>query len=130
MTQRYSTRITSALAVAGFAAAILVPSAALAKPDKPITAATTESGTGCLVRDADGAYHLDEACTWHLTSKTDADGNITLYHYQDKGTLPADAPHPSKADKVSFEGGCSGTENTKPSGKYSSDCKYNVNADE
>ena len=99
---------------------------AAAKPDKPITAATVESGTGCLVRDADGNHLYDAACEWTLVSKTDADGNLTLYHYQDKGTLPDGAPHPAKASKTSFESGCSGSELTTPSGQYSSDCKYNA----
>lgn len=110
----------------GSALALALAGPAAAKPDKPITAATTESGTGCLVRDAEGAYHFDADCKWSLTMKTDADGNITLYNYRDAGTLPEGAPHPDKAMKTSFEAGCSGSELATPAGKYSSDCKYNA----
>lgn len=110
----------------GALAALAISGTALAKPDKPITAATTESGTGCLVRDADGAYHFDADCKWSLTMKTDENGNITLYNYRDAGTLPEDAPHPDKALKTDFAAGCSGTELVTPAGKYSSDCKFNA----
>lgn len=70
---------TFSLAIAGSLAGIT--GVASAKPDKPITAATTDKGTGCLVRDAEGAYHYDADCKWTLVMKTDAEGNITLYHY-------------------------------------------------
>jgi hypothetical protein len=112
------------------ASVVGIAGTAMAKPDKPITAATVESGTGCLVRDADGVYHVDAECKWTLVMKTDAEGNITLYNYQDKGALPEGAPVPSKALKTDFESGCSGSELVTPAGKYSSDCKYNAAADE
>lgn len=118
-------RTLQGLCLAGGLALSFAGSAA-AKPDKPVTAATVDSGTGCLVRDADGNYSLDTDCKWTLTRKTDADGNTTLYHYQDKGQLPEGAAFPSKALKTSFEAGCTGSELTTPSGQYSSDCKYNA----
>ncbi|WP_213270023.1 hypothetical protein [Hyphomonas sp.] len=118
-------KILQGLCLAGGLGLSFAGSAA-AKPDKPVTAATVDSGTGCLVRDADGNYSLDTDCKWTLTRKTDADGNITLYHYQDKGQLPEGAAFPSKALKTSFEAGCTGSELTTPSGQYSSDCKYNA----
>lgn len=105
------------------AAAPLLPGAALANPDKPINAATPLKGTGCLVRDADGAYHFDAECEWHIVQKFDKDGNPKSYIYQDKGSLPEGAPHPSKASKNAGSlDGCDYTEVTAPSGQYSSKC--------
>lgn len=103
---------------------------ALAKPDKPVTAATAEKGTGCLVRDAEGAYHYDSKCKWTLTKRTNALGNLVLYNYQDKGTLPEGAPAPDAALKTDYDAGCTGSELVTPAGKYSSDCKYNAAADD
>ncbi|MEQ8936270.1 MAG: hypothetical protein RIE56_10820 [Amphiplicatus sp.] len=100
---------------------------ASAKPEKPENAAETSSGEGCLVRDGAGAYHFDAACKWHLVVKRDKDGNLVSFSYQDKGTLPADAPHPDKASKNSGPWPTCGAdinEVTTPSGQYSSDCRY------
>ncbi len=102
---------------------MIVSEPALAKPDKPINAATPLKGTGCLVRDADGNYHLDTECEWHIVQKLDKDGNPKSFIYQDKGKLPEGAPHPSSASKNSGAlSDCDYTEVTTPSGQYSSKC--------
>jgi|LZQP01.1.fsa_nt_gb hypothetical protein len=112
------------------ASALGVAGTAIAKPDKPVNAATAEKGTGCLVRDADGAYHYDAECKWTLVTRRNAVGEIVLYSYQDKGSLPEGAPHPDAALKTDYDaGGCTGSELATPAGKYSSDCKYNAAAD-
>lgn len=107
--------------------AVGMTGAAWAKPAKPLNAATTESGTGCLVRDADGNYHADADCAWHVVVKRDKDGNLLSFKYQDKGSLPEGAPRPSSALKVeTVYPGCPAGANeiTLPSGEYSSDCHY------
>lgn len=114
------------LAIAG-AATIAFASVASAKPDKPLNAATTDSGTGCFVLDGAGNYHVDTECEWHTVQKTDKDGNLVSFKYQDKGTVPEGAPLPGKAQKVDTDfAGCSEKlkEVTTPSGQYSSDCHW------
>jgi hypothetical protein len=109
------------------AATAALSTAALAKPNHPINAATTDSGTGCLVRDGAGAYHFDAACRWHLVRRRDKDGNLVLYSYQDHGSLPAGAPRPSSASRHSgpWPGCIDGiNEVTTPSGEYRSDCRF------
>ena len=110
-----------AFAVAG------APSGALAKPNGPINAAQTNSGTGCLVRDANGAYHYDATCEWHTVTRRDRNGQLVLYSYQDHGQLPANAPHPTSASRNEVPWpGCIGDvihEVTAPSGEYRSDCR-------
>ena len=110
---------TLALAFAGPAAA---------KPDKPVNAATTDKGTGCLVRDATGAYHFDADCKWSVVIKRDKDGALQFYKYQDKGQLPEGAPAPDKAMSWDDTPGCGGTgdtsEKTSPSGQYMSNCHF------
>jgi hypothetical protein len=103
------------------------PGAALAKPDKPENAAKTAEGTGCMVRDGAGAYHFDAKCTWHTVVKTDKDGTVVLFRYQDKGQLPEGAPRPTQPAKaLTVYPGCpdGADELTTPSGAYSSDCKF------
>jgi YD repeat-containing protein len=109
------------------AAAIGMVSAASAKPNNPINAATTDSGTGCLVRDGAGVYHYDATCEWHLVRRRDRDGNLVLFSYHDQGQLPDGAPRPSSADRhVGPWPGCLDgiTEVTTPSGQYRSDCRF------
>lgn len=109
-----------ALAVAGLSAT------ALAKPNNP-NAAETSSGEGCLVRDADGVYHFDASCKWHLVVKRDKNGALVNFSYQDKGQLPDGAPRPSSAIRNSGPWpACGGDINevTTPSGQYSSDCRF------
>ena len=118
---------TASLALA--ASFVGIAGTAMAKPDKPVTAATAEKGTGCLVRDADGAYHYDSKCKWTLTKRTNAVGDLVLYKYHDKGSLPDGAPTPDAALKTDYNAGCTGSELVTPAGKYSSDCKYNASAD-
>ncbi|MEE2692467.1 MAG: hypothetical protein VX640_13095 [Pseudomonadota bacterium] len=118
-------RALAAVSVMGLICA--APGGAFAKPDKPENAAQTSSGSGCLVRDAVGAYHYDADCQWHLVVKRDKDGNLVSFSYQDKGKLPEDAPHPDKAMKNSGPWPACGAdinEVTTPSGQYSSDCRY------
>ncbi len=99
---------------------------------KPQTAATTDSGTGCLVADANGAYTADAACEWHIVNRRGSDGARVLVSYHDHGNLPAGAPRPSSARRnaVSFTFGdgtvCEGNEVTTPSGEYRSDCRFNA----
>ena len=97
---------------------------------EPDHAANTDSGTGCLVADANGAYTFDGTCSWHLVFKLDQAGNPQLLRYQDHGTLPEGAPHPKQtrhnALTTDFGGGvvCTGTEVTMPRGEYKSDCHF------
>ncbi len=117
---------TAKFLIAGLTVAALGLAPALAKPDND-NAADTSSGSGCLVRDADGAYHYDATCEWHLVVKRNKDGSLKFFSYQDKGELPDGAPHPDKADKVSHPWPSCGAdinEVTTPSGQYSSDCRY------
>lgn len=111
-------------------AAMMLPSTAMAAPDKPINAATTDSGTLCVVHEAEGApYAADAACSWHSVVKLDKDGNPQSYTYQDKGSLQDGQTAPGAAVKIPIEGWsvmgmpCTGTEVVTPSGQYSSDLK-------
>lgn len=109
------------------ALALAASGIAMAAPDKPVTAATTDKGTGCLVRDADGNYTFDAECTWHNVIKRDENGALVSYIYQDNGTLPEGAPHPAKAQMFKDElAGCNkgSKETVTPSGGYSSNCHY------
>lgn len=117
----------SAIAACALIAAAISPTTAIAKPDKPENAAQTASGTGCLVRDANGAYHYDASCEWHTTIKRDKDGNVTMFNYHDKGQLPDGAPAPSSAqiNYAPWPGCPEGIkEVTSPSGEYRSDCRW------
>jgi hypothetical protein len=64
--------------------------------------------------------------------RNNQDGSLALVSYQDHGTLPADAPRPSRTrtNPVSstFSDGsvCDGTETTTPSGQYRSNCHFNA----
>lgn len=111
-------------------AALMLPSTATAAPDKPINAATTDSGMLCIVHEAEGApYLVDSACSWHTVTKLDKDGNLQSFTYQDKGTLQEGQVAPDAAVKIAIEGmtvsglPCTGTEVVTPSGQYSSDLK-------
>lgn len=91
---------------------------------KPLNAAATGSGTGCLVKDADGNYWFDGSCNWHTVRRYDKDGNLIELRYQDQGTLPDFAPRPSRAiSETYFSPDLDGwvTEITTPSGQYKSD---------
>ncbi len=118
----------SIAAVSLFAAVLAAPSIVSAKADN---AAVAESGKGCLVADANGAYTLDQNCDYHVVTRTDHNGNLVLVSYQDHGTLPEGAPRPSSARRnavTSTVGGetCEGNEITTPSGEYRSDCRFNA----
>jgi len=111
-------------------AAMMLPLSASAAPDKPINAATTDSGTSCWVHEADGAaYAVDAECSWHSVAKLDKDGNPVSFTYQDKGNLQEGQTAPDAAVKIAIEGmvvnglPCTGTEVVTPSGQYSSDLK-------
>lgn len=105
------------------------PAPALAKPPN---AANPDSGNGCLVADANGAYTFDADCEYHIVTKRNKDGSRALVSYHDRGTLPDGAPTPAKARhndvSYTFADGttCTGTEITTPSGEYRSDCKFNA----
>ena len=121
------------LPAALLAGALVLPLAANAAPDnKPINAATTNSGTLCFVHEADGApYAVDPDCSWHTVVKRDKDGALQSYRYQDKGTLQAGQVAPDRAVRIPIVGAvvgglpCTGTEVVSPSGNYSSNlmCK-------
>lgn len=99
---------------------------------KPPTAATTDSGTGCLVADANGNYTAESTCEWHIVNRRGPNGARVLVSYHDHGDLPAGAPRPTSARRndVSFTFGdgtvCEGNEVTTPSGEYRSDCHFNA----
>ncbi len=79
------------------------------------------------MRDADGNYHFDADCKWHTVVKRDKDGNLKMFSYQDQGTLPDDAPHPSSAVRNTADWpGCPDgiNEVTTPSGEYRPDCRF------
>ena len=117
--------LNSVLAVC-FLAATVAATPALAKPNGSV-GADTASGTGCLVRDANGAYHFDANCRWHTVTRRDRDGNLVLYSYHDQGNLPPNAPHPSSAtqNRGPWPGCIDGIhETTTPSGQYRSDCRF------
>jgi hypothetical protein len=110
-----------------FLAATFAGGGAAAKPNHPVNAAQTDSGTGCLVRDANGAYIYDASCEWHTVVRRDRDGNLVLYSYHDHGNLPANAPHPTSASQNNgpWPGCLDGIhEVTSPSGEYRSDCRF------
>ena len=121
-------RLGSTMSIAVLiASAAALPGTADAKPDKPENAAQTDSGTGCLVRDGNGAYHYDASCEWHTTIKRDKNGAVTMFNYHDKGQLPDGAPRPSSASQNSVDWpGCPEgiKEVTSPSGEYRSDCRW------
>lgn len=119
-----------ALPAALLAGALVLPLAANAAPDnKPVNAATTDSGTLCIVHEADGApYAVDPDCSWHTVVKRDRDGNLQSYRYQDKGSLQAGQVAPDRAVRIPLTDTlgsltCTGTEVVTPSGNYSSDIK-------
>ena len=120
------------IAAAGASFLLLAASAASPAFAKPPNAANTDSGTGCLVADANGAYSFDAACDYHIVTRNNRGGARALISYHDHGHLPAAAPHPTSArhNNVSFtfaDGSvCTGTEMTTPSGDYSSDCHFNA----
>jgi hypothetical protein len=122
---KHALRIATVLCVT---AALLAPTGAAGKPNGPINAAQTNSGTGCLVRDANGGYHYDATCEWHTVVRRDRDGQLVLYSYQDHGQLPANAPHPTSASRHTGPWpGCIAdviNEVTTPSGEYRSDCRF------
>lgn len=109
-------------------AAVAASPAAFAKPDRPENAAHTNSGKGCLVRDANGTYHYDPDCNWRSVVRYDRDEVLVLVNYQDKGNLPAGAPRPKSAIRNTEPWpGCLAPvidEWTKPSGEYSSYCHF------
>lgn len=116
-----------ALGVCALAAVAIGAPSVSAKPNAPINAATTDSGTGCLVRDASGGYHFDPNCEWHVVRRRDRDGNLVLFSYQDHGQLPPNAPHPTSAvqNRGPWPGCIDGIhETTTPSGEYRSDCRF------
>ncbi len=122
-----SALLSAAALVAMTAPASGALSMASAEPNAPINAATTDSGTGCLVRDANGVHHFDATCEWRLVRRRDRDGNLVLFSYQDHGQLPANVPHPSSASRHTgpWPGCLDGIhEVTTPSGEYRSDCRF------
>jgi len=122
--------LSSTLAVCALALAAGAPVAVAQPPDHALNA-TTDSGTGCLVRDADGNYWADPGCNWHTVTRFDRDGNRVISSYHDQGELPPGAPRPSRAahnsGTIGIGGGqtCDYTEVTTPSGQYRSDCRLN-----
>lgn len=113
------------------ALALVMPvSMASASPDKPINAATTNSGTGCIVRAGETSpYFGDAACEWHTVVKKNRDGSFAFYMYQDKGNLQPGQTAPDSAVKTELVGfvvagmPCTGTEVISPSGSYASNLK-------
>jgi len=119
------------------AAAMMLPSTAMAAPDKPMNAAATDSGLSCWVHAAEGAGYLtDPDCSWHNVTKSDKEGNVISFRYQDKGTLREGQAAPDSTVRIPISASgaafgypglaaCTGTEVVTPSGNYSSNltCK-------
>jgi hypothetical protein len=123
--------LSSALGLCVLAVAATGATMAVAQPPDHALNATTDSGNGCLVRDADGVYWSDPGCSWHTVTRTDRDGNRVIFSYHDHGQLPPGAAVPSRASRNSGTIGigmgqtCDYTEVTSPSGQYRSDCRVN-----
>ena len=110
-------------------AALFAADIASAKPP-PANAATTDSGTECLVSADFVNYELDSSCNWHIVRRRDRSGARVLLNYQDHGQLqpgqvaPASAVHTS-ASFPAFGLTCHGTETVTPSGEYRSSLECN-----
>jgi hypothetical protein len=118
-----------AFALIGLAAAAR-PTLSEALPNRALPA-TTEKGTVCLVRDANGVQWFDESCTYEWTVQYDTSGNLIRFVYSDKGILPPGKPAPANAMNWPIGGLtpfgdriCAGQEVTAASGQYSSTCFY------
>ena len=90
--------------------------------------ATTASGTGCLVRDANGAYHFDPelpaGTRWRGATEMETWCSTAT---RTTATLPPGAPRPSSAmqNQGPWPGCLDGIrEVTSPSGQYRSDCRF------
>ena len=109
--------------------AVLAASVASAKPP-PANAATTDSGSGCLVSADFVNYELDSNCDWHIVRRRDRNGVRVLLNYRDHGqlqpgqTAPANAATNSMAFPA-FGLTCHGTETVTPSGEYRSSLECN-----
>lgn len=103
---------------------------------KSLNDVQVQSGTICVVVDANGDYYLDTSCNSHSVTTRDENGNLIGFKYQDHGTLPANAVRPSKAIHQSyplalnFGGGLiiEGLviETITPSGQYKSSFVWNL----
>lgn len=102
--------------------------ASAAPGDKPLNAAVTESGVGCIVRASQSTpYRTDPTCEWHTVTKSSKEGAPVSFRYQDKGTLQPNQVAPTQAVRIpitlnifGFATPCTGTETITPSGNYSS----------
>ncbi|WP_158764361.1 hypothetical protein [Terricaulis silvestris] len=124
--------MSSALAIAFMASLALAPTTAWAKAENAANVTQDPFG-GCLVADANGVYAFDAACEAQVVQRSDRNGNLVLWNYQDHGQLQPGQPVPTSARTApvssNIGGGltCSGTETTTPSGEYRSNCFYNAN---
>lgn len=109
-----------ALAAAVFAA----PASATPTDTRP-TAASSTSGSGCYVNDANGATTYVPSCSYRLQTQFDTAGNLISAQYHDNTQAPAGAALPSSAiiRDISFDNvRC--TERLTPSGQYTSNCYF------
>src|SRR5262245_50198219 len=97
---------------------------------KPINAATTDSGTNCLVSADFVNYETDLNCEWHIVRRRDRNGARVLLNYHDHGQLQPGQTAPDHAlnNSASFPAfglTCHGTETVTPSGEYRSSLECN-----
>lgn len=109
--------------------ALVATDIASAKPP-PANAATTDSGTGCLVSADFVNYELDSNCDWHIVRRRDRSGTRVLLNYRDHGQLQPGQTAPASAgnNSMSFPAfglTCHGTETVTPSGEYRSSLECN-----
>jgi hypothetical protein len=112
-------------------AVALMASPVWAKPNGPINATVVERASGCWVRDANGAYHLDANCEYMILEHRDRDGHLQHFRYRDHGRLPDGAPRPDTAQRITTPHPfCIGgyDERITPGGEYTSECQFRDHA--
>src|SRR5688572_25695483 len=115
--------LSVALASCALAGVVLFATNIVSAKPPPANAATTDSGTDCLVSADFVNYQTDANCEWHIVRRRDRSGVRVLLNYQDHGhlqpgqTAPAHAAN-SSASFPAFGLTCHGTETVTPSGEY------------
>lgn len=122
--------LSVALASCALATAVLFATDIASAKPPPANAATTDSGTECLVSADFVNYQTDSNCEWQIVRRRDRSGARVLLNYHDHGqlqpgqTAPANAAN-SNASFPAFGLTCHGTETVTPSGEYRSSLECN-----